>query len=491
MTAAALPGLLEWLPLLLVLLHALGAAVLAALPSQRAAALGNLGFALAGFLLALGLLALPRGVDGLLHLDALNLPLLLLSALVGLTTACFSAATVRAEGFSPRAGRAYHAAFQFFLASNHLALLADNLGLMWAAIEAATLATVLMVALQRGPAALEAAWKFLMLCGTGIALALFGTVILALAAQPFTGGEEAALSFTTLLRVGREADGGLLSLAFVFLLVGYGTKVGLVPLHSWLPDAHAEGPVAISAVLSGLLLNAALHAVLRAKAVVGLNEEALAPGALMMAMGLASLLLAAISLWWRRDSRRLFAWSSIEHMGIATFAFGLGGPAALAGMLHLLGHSLIKSAIFFGLGQAIALRGSQRLADLAGLGARHPLLGGSLAVAVLAIAGLPPFALFSSEFLLMQQTVARLPWLALPLGIGLLVAALALARTAQSLGFGPARPDAPLVGPEAPFLGDWAVLAPMHLHLLLALMLGLALPAPLLALLREAAGIAG
>ena len=490
-----MPGL----PGLLVALPILGAAALAAIPSLRVAALLNIALSLAGFVLALGLLVLPWETSGelgwLLHLDALNLPLLLLGAFIGLSTACFSAATVAGEGFGPRAGRAYHAAFQLFLGAHHLALLADNLGLMWVAIEVATFATVLMVALHRTPAALEAAWKFLILCGLGIALALFGTIVLAMAALPFAGSGEAALSFDALLRVGGEADPGLLTLAFIFLLVGYGTQAGLVPLHSWLPDAHAEGPMAMSAVLSGLLLNLALHAILRAKAVVALNPGLLPPGVLMMAMGLASLLLAAFSLWRRRDARRFFAWSSIQHMGLAGFAFGLGGPASLAGMLHLLGHSLVKSAIFFGLGRAVALRGSQRLAALGGLVAAHPRLGWSLVVAMLAIAGLPPFSLFASQFLLVQQTVVRLPWLALPLGIGLVAAALALVQVMQAIGFGPARPDpvgrARSPGLLGPRLGAWAVLVPLHVHLLLALLLGLALPAPLLGLLLDAARIAG
>lgn len=490
------------LPALPLILHlwllpaapALGALALALIPRAELAAQVNIGVAAASLLLALGLVAQPFDIAGLLHLDALNLPLLLLASLIGLTTAVISAATLRSEGFGPRAGRAYHAAFQVFLGTNALALLADNLGVMWVAIEAATIATVLMVALHRTPAAIEAAWKFLILCGVGIALALFGTVVLALAGQSVAEAGEGALSFTALMRAAPLADARLLTLAFIFLLVGYGTKAGLAPLHSWLPDAHAEGPMAISAVLSGLLLNTALHAILRARAVVAQHPDVLPPGALMMAMGLASLLLAALALWRRRDARRFFAWSSIEHMGLATFAFGLGGPAALAGLLHLLGHSLVKSAIFFALGRVVALKGSQRIAAIGGLAASHPLLGWSLAGAMLAIAGLPPFTLFSSEFLMLQQTVARLPWLALPLGLGLLLAALALLKTLQALCFGPGRATAPppdqrmLLGHP---LADWAVLVPVHLHLLLALALGLALPAVALAVLRDGARIAG
>ncbi|KAA2215272.1 hydrogenase 4 subunit F [Pseudoroseomonas oryzae] len=483
--------LIPTLPGLLVALPVIGGVALAAIPSPRLAAMLNIALAAAGFALALALAALPFGVNGWLHTDALNLPLLLLGALVGLTTACFSAATLPREGFTPVTGRAFHAAFQIFLGAHHLALLAENLGLTWVAIETATLASVLMVALHRGRAAIEAAWKFLILGGLGIALALFGTIVLGLAAQPVLGGE-ASLSFTALRGVAAQADGGLLSLAFVFLLVGYGTKAGLVPLHSWLPDAHAEGPVAMSAVLSGLLLNAALHAILRAKAVVGLNPATLSPGALLLGMGLLSLLVAAISLWRRRDARRFFAWSSIEHIGLAAIGFGLGGAASVAGMLHLLGHSLVKSAIFFTLGQA----GRRQLAELAGLAPARAWIGWPLVVAMLAIAGLPPFSLFASEFLLVQQSAARLPWLVVPLAIGLLVAALALLRQVHAIALGPAAPSAehapPTAGAVVPaWLAPWLAMVPVHLHLLLALLLGLALPPALYAMLVEAGRIAG
>ncbi|NDG47866.1 MAG: hydrogenase 4 subunit F, partial [Rhodospirillales bacterium] len=248
-----------------------------------------------------------------------------------------------------------------------LAMLSDNLGLMWVAIEAATLASVIMVASPRSSAALEAAWKFFILCGVGIALALFGTVVLQMALPG------AGLSFAALRAGAAAADPGLLNLAFILLLVGYGTKSGLVPLHHWLPDAHAEGPVPITAMLSGLLLTTAMHAVLRAKSVVGAHPGSIPPGTFLLVLGVATLLVAAFGLWRRRDARRLFAWSSIKHMGVAAIAFGLGGPAAnLAGLLHLIGHALVKSALFIGLGAAVQLKGSQRVADIGGLIASHP-----------------------------------------------------------------------------------------------------------------------
>src|ERR671916_677757 len=274
------------LPWIVVLLPWAGAVALALVPRQRAAALANIAVSAATLVPALLLLGHPHGELGPLRVDPLNAPLVALSALVGLTTAVFSGGQLPAERLDALRGRAYHAAFQLFMGAQALALLSDNLGIMWVAIEMATLSSVLMVALHGSPAAIEAAWKFFILCGVGIALALFGTIVLHLAAQPLAGHGDPGLSWAALRAVAAGCDPGLLNLAFVFLLVGYGTKAGLAPLHSWLPDAEAEGPIAISAVLSGLLLNPALHAVVRAKAIIGAHPEAVAPGPFLVTFGL-------------------------------------------------------------------------------------------------------------------------------------------------------------------------------------------------------------
>ena len=199
-------------------------------------------------------------------------------------------------------------------------------------------------------------------------------------------------------------------MAFVFLMLGYGTKVGLAPLHAWLPDAHAEGPTPISAVLSGLLLNVALYAVLRFKMLLAANPAAIAPGPLMVTLGLVSLIFAGFMLYRRRDIKRLFAYSSIEHMGLITFAFGMGGPLAnFAGLLHMTMHSLTKSAIFFTVGHISQVKGTQKLSEIRGLTESHPLLGWGLVLGVVAIAGLPPLGIFMSEFLIVSSTFAREP----------------------------------------------------------------------------------
>jgi hydrogenase-4 component F len=279
----------------------------------------------------------------------------------------------------------------------------------------------------------------------------------------------------------------LLNLAFVFLLVGYGTKVGLFPLHAWLPDAHSEGPTPISAVLSGLLLNVALYAVVRFKMLLAANGEALSPGPLMIAVGLASLIFAAVMLYRRRDIKRMFAYSSIEHMGIATFAFGMGGPVAnFAGLLHMALHSLTKSAIFFTVGHIAQVKGTQRMADISGLTQSHPWLGWTFVIAVLAIAGLPPFGLFMTEFLLVTSSFARAPELAILLVLGLLLGFAAMAMRVDSLAFGT---------PQGAAHGDTVRLRlsmiPILVHLALVLVAGLWLPASLVAWFQAVALLLG
>ena len=477
------------LPWILVFLPWAGALLLAVLPPRgRLTAFVNIGVSAGSLLIALALLGQDHGVQGWTRTDALNLPFIAVAALIGLTTAIFSAATVEAEAFDALRARAYHAAFQVFMGAQFLALASDNMGVMWVAIEIATLACVLMVGVHGTPAAVEAAWKFFILCGVGIALALFGTILLYLAAQPVLGGGDPGLSWAALRAVAAQCDPGVLSLAFVFLLVGYGTKAGLVPLHSWLPDAEAEGPLPICAVLSGLLLNAALLAILRAQSIIGANSAALAPGPFLIGFGLASLLLASFALWRRRDTRRLFAWSSIEHIGLATIAFGIGGAvASLAGIVHLLGHALVKSAVFFAVGAATQIKGSRQIADIGGLASSHPALGWGLALGIAGLAGMPPFALFVSELRLVAEAAARFPWLVLPMALGLLVAAAALIRALHALCLGAPTPDQPVRGAFALPGGTLWATAPVWLHLALAAALGFAAPPAFTALLRAGA----
>ena len=466
---------------------ALGAVLLAAIPRYRLAAALNMTLCALTLSCAAALYRHRPQPSLYLLVDDLNTVFLFVGALVGFSTSVFSAGYIAHElqtrRLKARDLRFYHAMYQLLMFAMNLALLSNNIGLMWVAIELATLTTVMMVGIYRTNAALEAAWKYFILGSVGIALALFGTILVYLAAQEHLGQGMVAMAWDRLTVSSASFDPSLLNLSFVFLLLGYGTKVGLVPVHAWLPDAHAEGPTPISAVLSGLLLNVALFALLRFKLIIAGNPHVLAPGPMMVTMGFTSLLFAGFMLYRRRDIKRMFAYSSIEHMGIITLAFGLGGPlASFAGLLHMAMHSLTKSAIFFGVGYISQLEGTQRTADIRGLTHSQPLLGWLLVLGVVAIAGLPPFGIFTSEFLLVTSTFARSPWLAILLVAGLLIAFSALALRLHGLAFGDTD--------RRHLLPAWR-LAPMTLHLLLVAAAGVYLPAPVVAWFRHVAAQLG
>ena len=471
----------------LLAVPAVGALILAAMPRYSVSAALNV--ALCALTLASAAALYGHRPEPSLYLlvDDVNTVFLIVGALVGFTTSVFSAGYIAHELETQRLKRRdlrfYHAMYQLLMFAMNLALVANNIGLMWVAIELATLTTVVMVGLYRTNAALEAAWKYFILGSVGIALALFGTILVYLAAEQRLGEGMTAMAWDHLVQRSAAFDPALLNLAFVFLLLGYGTKVGLAPVHAWLPDAHAEGPTPISAVLSGLLLNVALFALLRFKLIMAGNAHVLAPGPMMVTMGLLSLVFAGFMIYRRRDIKRLFAYSSIEHMGIITLAFGLGGPfASFAGLLHMTMHSLTKSAIFFGVGYASQLEGTQRIADIRGLTQSEPLLGWLLVIGVAAIAGLPPFGIFTSEFLLLTSTFARLPWLAAILGAGLLIAFSALALRLHGLAFGDT--------PRRHTLRAWR-LAPMALHLALVAAAGIYLPGTIVSWFRHVASLLG
>jgi len=468
--------------ILTLLAPAVGGILLALVPSERVGGWLNVVICLFGFSstlqLAYNVLTTgPLGGDEF-YVDAFNVYLIALTAFVGFTTSIFSRTYMGHEcetgRVTPQRMRLYHSSFQGFLFTMLLALSTNNLGILWVSLEGATLATVLLVSLYRTPESIEAAWKYFILCGVGIAQALFGTVLVYLAAAQVIPVAADALHWTVLQQHSAELDPRVMSIAFVFLLVGYGTKVGLVPLHNWLPDAHSEGPTPMSAVLSGLLLNVALYAIVRVKMITegaigasggGVGEIT---GQLMMGFGLVSFIVASLFLHRQRDIKRLYSYSSIEHMGLMTFAFGLGGPLATFGaLLHMTVHSLTKSAIFVTVGHASQIAGTQLIEHIRGLIRTQPAVGWGLLVGTLAIAGFPPFGLFISEFLLLTATMKSAPWLALPLLSGLAIAFAGLFRHLQPMVFGD-RPEGQVA--------IRASLAPVVVHLLIVLWLGLSIP---------------
>ncbi len=468
---------MEFLALLAVPIF--GAMILAFFGASRFAPEGNVAISFVTFVAACALTArvISEGsitaANEQFFIDPFNVFLVTLTAFVSLNTSLFSRPYMRIEREHARVNsaqlRLYHSMYQLFIAAMLIALTTNNMGLMWVAMEAATLSTVLLVTLYRTPSSLEAGWKYFILCGVGIAQALFGTILLYVAAESVLGGEGmSALLWTHLNGVKGQLDPAVLSLAFVFLLVGYGTKVGLAPLHNWLPDAHAEGPTPISAVLSGLLLNVAIYAVVRCKVLVEGSLQSNLPSQMLMGFGLLSVVLAAFFLWRQRDIKRLFAYSSIEHMGIIAFAFGMGGAVAnFAALLHMTVHSLTKSAIFFAVGHAAQKSGTQIMDDIRGLLTLSPTVGWGLMLGTLAILGMPPFGVFASEFLILTTAMQQQPWATPILLMALGVAFAAIFGRVQPMVFGET---------TAKRLPHPPALLPVFAHLALVLMLGLYIP---------------
>ena len=455
-----------------------GMVLLAFLGHRRVGAVLNIGVSALTFAAAcaLTLQVMRTGSTQVLNeqffVDAFNVFLVALTAFVSFTTALFSRPYMRVEEHhgrvTPRRLRLYHSMYQLFMFSMLLALLTNNMGVLWVAMEGATLATVLLVSLYRTPASIEAAWKYFILCGVGIAQALFSTILLYFAAEKVLGTGGTALLWTHLNEVRTSLEPQVLSLAFIFLLIGYGTKVGLAPVHNWLPDAHSEGPTPISAVLSGLLLNVALYALVRGKVLVDGAVGTTFGSRLLMGFGLISVVIAVFSLARQNDIKRMFAYSSIEHMGLTTFAFGLGGPiGTFAALLHMTVHSLTKSAIFFAAGHASQIAGSQQMAHIRGLIQQCPTVGWGLLLGTLSILGLPPFGVFTSEFLMITTTMREQPWATPILLISLGVAFAAIFGKVQPMVFG---------ATNAPALPHPPALLPVFTHMALVLLLGLYIP---------------
>jgi hydrogenase-4 component F len=428
-----------------------------------------------------------RAGDDEFRVDAFSLLLALVNSTVGFSIAWFSHSyflkEVQHHGLSAGRQKLYHSMFQLFLFTMLLAVLTNNMGILWIALEGATLSSVLLVSLMRKAQSLEAAWKYFILCGVGLAMALLGTVLLYFAAEPALGAGSNALLWSQLHDHATALNSGVLTIAFIFVLVGFGTKVGLAPLHSWLPDAHAAGPSSVSAALSALLLNVALYAILRFKSLLAGPVDGPFAAHLLVAFGLLTLLLAAFSMFRQQDVKRLFAYSSMEHMALITFAFGLGGPLAVfAGTLHMLGHSLAKSSVFFATGQAAQEAGSQDMSALNGLLHSRPILGWSVLLSVLAILGMPPGSLFFSEILILASAVQQ-SWQTVPfLLVGLSTVFAAIYPRLQGMLLAPANP---LPSRQTGVGG----LLPVFFQISLVVILGVAIPGQIEVWLHDVAGI--
>lgn len=338
----------------------------------------------------------------IIYIDALSSVILFIIGTVGLACSLYMRSYMDeqvARGvIAPKRLNLFFFLFHMFILAMVLATVANSLGVQWVAIEATTLATTFLIAFWRRRESLEAGWKYLILCSVGISLALFGVVLMYYSSLRVLGDVSSALNITQLQQVAAQLDPHILKLAFVFIFVGYGTKVGLVPMHSWLPDAYTEAPAPVAAMLAGVLETVAVYAILRCR---GIADQALSPdftGGLLALFGLISFALAAFFILLQHNYKRLFAYSSIEHMGLAMVGFGVGGTIGnFGGLFHLVNHAFAKSLAFFAAGNIHRRFKTVEIEQVRGLTTVLPWSALALVISGLALAALPPFALFTSE----------------------------------------------------------------------------------------------
>jgi hydrogenase-4 component F len=404
--------------------------------------------------------------DGFLRADALSAWMI---ALIGIVGGLAASEVPRYVAHAP--GR-FYSLFHLFVFTMLLAVSTDDVGLMWVAVEGTTLASVFLVNFERTRASLEASYKYLLICSVGIGIAFLGTVLVYFAGVQQFGDEAHALRWTTLLRLAPGLSPRVIKLAFVFLVVGYGTKAGLAPMHTWLPDAHSEAPAPVSALMSGVLLSVGVYAILRFKPAVDAAAGAGFARSIMLALGVLSVAVAAAFLWTSPNYKRMLAYSSVEHIGLVCLGLGFGGALGTAGaLLHVANHALAKSIGFLLSGRVRAAYGSAEIAAVGGLMRTMPRTGAAFMAALLALVGLPPFGLFVSEVMIFSAGFAR--GFAGVAGIALFLLVIAFAgllRGAHAILFG-----APSREP-APEPSGWRPALPVAAAFALLLLTGLAWP---------------
>src|SRR5215831_6493982 len=366
------------------------------------------------------------------------------------------------------------------------AVTSNNVGFMWIAIEATTITSALLIPLQVTKASVEASWKYILIGSIGIALAFGGTVLGYFDFVNMASRHETALNWTVLVASAAHLHPQVIQLAFVFILVGYGTKAGLAPMHTWLPDAHAEAPAPLSAMMSGVLLAVALYAVVRWQAVVNAAVGRGFTDGLYIALGVLSIMIASFSLVIQSNYKRMLAYSSIEHTGLICVGLALGPLGIFAAMLHLLNHTLAKSTMFFLAGRVLHRYGTAEIGHVSGLLRAMPWTGGLFATGLLAVIGLPPFGLFLSEFALVRAGfVAGRPWL-----MGLVLALMTVAFVSMIGHLNRMLYGAPAAGVPVGEGSHWSLI-PLAACMAALLLLGVTLPTPLETLLRQIVEIVG
>ncbi len=426
-------------------------------------------------------------VDGLGGFFLVTVAVVVLLASLG--SASYLAVEERSGQLSARRVRIYFGAFGLFAASMLAAVETANLGLLFILVEAATLASVVLVPIEGRTEGLEAGWRYVIISSLGITVALVGALFLFYSASALPGSAQSHLAWPFLLAHAHQLAPTALRLGFLLGVVGYGTKVGLAPMHTWLPDAHAEAPAPASALLSGALLNVGMYAVIRLLAIANRGLGTQYGGRTMLIFGFLSVLVGAVFMIRRRDFKRLFAYSSVEHMGIIAVGLGFGGVLGIYGaLLHSLNHSLGKTVLFLSGGSVALAYGTRRTDRLGGVTGAMPWTGALLVGAALAILGAPPFGLFISEFTIVRAGLqGDQPWLVALLLTLLAVAFLAFMRTVGGMLFG-----APRGVHREPYLGareHLLAVGPSAVGLLALLGLGLWIPSWLNLLLAHSVAL--
>lgn len=423
---------------------------------------------------------LTSGPGEFLRADALSTLLALCVSTVGALAAWLGPGMGEGEGYDAAQTRRFRIFGNLFTFTMLFAVTSNNVGFMWIAIEATTITSAMLIPLHVTKASVEASWKYILIGSIGIALAFGGTVLGYFDFVNLVGRQEAALNWTVLRASAPQLHPEVIQLAFVFILIGYGTKAGLAPMHTWLPDAHSEAPAPLSAMMSGVLLAVALYAVVRWEAVVNAAVGTGFTDGLYIALGLLSIAIAAFSLVIQRNYKRMLAYSSIEHTGLICVGLALGPLGTFAAMLHLLNHTLAKSMMFFLAGRVLHRYGTTEISRVSGLLKVMPWTGGLFAAGMLAVIGLPPFGLFISEFALFRAGFAGgRPWL-----MGLVLALLAVAFVSMIGHLNRMLYGAPTAGVPVGERDLWP-LVPLGACVAALVVLGVTLPAPLRALLRQ------
>jgi hydrogenase-4 component F len=420
------------------------------------------------------------GPGEFLRADALSTLLALCVSMVGALAAWLGPGLASGEDYDAAQTRRFRIFGNLFTFTMLFAVTSNNVGFMWIAIEATTITSAMLIPLHVTKASVEASWKYILIGSIGIALAFGGTVLGYFDFVNLVGRQEAALNWTVLRASAPQLHPEVIQLAFVFILIGYGTKAGLAPMHTWLPDAHSEAPSPLSAMMSGVLLAVALYAVIRWEAVVNAAVGTGFTDGLYIALGVLSIAIAAFSLVIQRNYKRMLAYSSIEHTGLICVGLALGPLGTFAAMLHLLNHALAKSMMFFLAGRVLHRYGSTEIGRVSGLLKVMPWTGGLFAAGMLAVIGLPPFGLFISEFALFRAGFAAgRPWL-----MGLVLALLAVAFVSMIGHLNRMLYGAPTAGVPVGERDLWP-LVPLGACMAALVVLGVVLPAPLQALLRQ------